>query len=501
MSYNLKALLFLEAIMFSWRPLAVLLLFLQACSIPQHTADLRPDAAPTLSKSEEKALDSTLFTLGEWPSANWWEMFKDCQLNALVEKALRDSPTLKKAAARVEHAKQIAMKRRSTLFPQLYGSAQTDWEYLSKDGLFRSIAPTVPPTYDETTVGISFEYEFDFWGKYTKIFKAAVGEKRAQEAEKYQAALVLSVSVAEVYFDIQMDMARLKILGDTLKDRREFYDLRQARVVNGLDNNIIRNIAEQDVFSLQKMIVRTEERLQTNHHLLHMLLGEGPDVKEEIHYKQTQLKNFQLPKEISLNLVARRPDLMAQIWRVEAAAKLIGAAKADFYPNVNLYAFGGFDSLQFHNLFTWANKVGTLLPAINLPIFTGGKLTANLREKAAAFEEAVYHYNELVLRAVREVADELTIMQKVGTELHLQKKLVKSKAQDLALMNARFSQGVSNFLDVLHSEEEVLSQQLIAIDIEYVQLTSALRLIKALGGGYETPYPVPSEFGGSCQSQ
>ena len=205
---------------------------------------------------------------------------------------------------------------------------------------------------------------------------------------------------------------------------------------------------------------------------------------------------FILPSEISLNLVARRPDLMAQIWRVESTAKEIGAAKKDFYPNVNLSAFGGFDSLQFDNLFTWANKTGTLLPAIKLPIFTGGLLQANLGVKAYAFEEAVRSYDELVLKAAKEVADEITTLHKISEQLRVQRKLVESKTYNFSLAAARFQQGITTFISVLQADEDVLNQEFVTIDLDYMRLVSTLKLIRALGGGYRSPGEIPTPTAG-----
>jgi outer membrane protein TolC len=190
-----------------------------------------------------------------------------------------------------------------------------------------------------------------------------------------------------------------------------------------------------------------------------------------------------LPDNISSDLLARRPDLMAQICRVEAAAKEIGAAKADFYPNVNLSAFAGLESLAFSNLFR-DSKTGSLMPAIHLPIFTGGRLRANLRSKVAAFNQAVYAYNDLVLTAAKEVADQIVTVGAIIDGLSQQVDAYEDTAAQYDLLFLRYDKGIDNYLTVLDGENDVLQQRFLLVGQYMDHLSSILNLIKRLGGGY-----------------
>ncbi len=174
---------------------------------------------------------------------------------------------------------------------------------------------------------------------------------------------------------------------------------------------------------------------------------------------------------------------MAQICRVEAAAKEIGAAKADFYPNINLSAFGGLESLVFSNLFR-DSKTGGLAPAIHLPIFTGGRLRANLRSKVAAFNQAVYAYNNLVLSAAKEVADKIVTVSAIIDGYAQQIDAFRDTAGQYNLLFSRYAKGLDNYLSVLNSQEEVLQQRFLLVGLYTDHLTSVLNLIKTLGGGY-----------------
>ena len=217
------------------------------CSVPKDVANLTPSDTPILASTEKKALSTQDFVQGEWPSDGWWEMFRDPQLNECILKALKDSPTLKKVEAQVKLAQQVTRQKKSIFLPELDALAQTSWNYLAKDSFIRSLAPNIPPTYDETTIGFTFHYEFDFWGKYRNLFDAALGKERASRADAAQAALILSISVAESYYTIQTQLSKLNILKETLEDRRTLLDLRSLRKRNGLDNQIEKNNSQEDI--------------------------------------------------------------------------------------------------------------------------------------------------------------------------------------------------------------------------------------------------------------
>lgn len=455
----------------------------------------------SIDPSLEEALSSATFEAGEWPSENWWEMFQDPQLNALILQAVEDSPTIKKAEAQVDYAKQVAKRERAALFPELDFNATENWQHLSKNGLYRSYFPLPagsqppPPTLDLIDVQLNFSYEFDFWGKYRKTFNAALGVAKSQEAEAAQATLVLATSVALAYFDLQSNQATLTILRQMLDERKQALDLANARQEYGLTNQIPTLGSEQNIFTLEQLILATEQEIIIDKHMLMVLLGQGPDSPQIIEDPRSSFVSpFPLPMDISSDLLARRPDLMAQIWTVESAAYQIGAAKTDFYPSFSLGAMAGLESITFNKLFKISSRQGSLNPAIHLPIFTAGRIKANVLTKVAEFETAVYQYNDLLLQAAKQVADEITTLRTVNDQLLVQGRNLESYQATYALNLSRFEQGVSNYLDVLSAEDAFLNQQLTEVDLLHNRLNSAVRLIKALGGGYETYHEIPKRF-------
>ncbi len=467
--------------------------FLGLCgcaSVPNHDLAQVSDPIP-LKSVAEAALASQDFEVGQWPSSKWWESFDDLQLNALIEIALRDSPTLKQAEAKVQFAEQMAEKQRSSLFPKLDMNYDEQWQYFSKNGFVRSFYPAtpgtnVPATVNQIDLTLNFSYEFDFWGKNRKRFQAALGEMRTSAAEKAQAELVLTTYLAQTYFQLQANLAAQAVLEDRLEQRSNLYTLSRSRLVWGIDSDFPVLESEKNVYLVKQMLVTIDREITFNQNQIKMLIGQGPDTPDlRLPLSAAFDQPFPLPTDLSIDLLARRPDLQAQIWRVESAAQELGVAKAEFYPNVNLSAFAGLESLAFKNLFHWSSHKGGLEPAIHLPIFTGGKLRANLRSKVAGYNEAVFAYNDLLLHAAKDVADQLVLLRTKYLELNIQISTLDVAIDQYRLKQLQFEKGISNYLTVLDREEDVLNQRLSTVNVRRDYLLAVLKVIKAFGGGYE----------------
>lgn len=473
-----------------------MLLFTSCAKVPDndiaHTL-----SAPNLNLTENQALKREFFEKGNWPSETWWEMFEDPQLNRLIERALQENFTLKQAHERVKYSYQLAKKQRSKLLPELSGNYVEQWQYLSKYGFDRDFFPLppatdvdIPHTLNLIDLTVNFDYELDFWGKNRNLFRAALGAAWAELAEEKQAQLITTVMIATNYFAVQAKLAQKEILQEQLTERKRLFTLTDLQNDIGLINALPTFSSDKEMHQVQQTIVFLEEGIALDKHMLKYLVGLGPDetLLDTIPSAKFD-RAFPLPDDISSDLLARRPDLMAQIFRVESAAKEIGAAKADFYPNVNLSAFAGLESLSFGNLFR-DSKTGGLSPAIHLPIFTGGRLKANLRSKVAAFNQAVYAYNDLVLSAAKEVADRIVTVRAVIDGWAQQNAAYRDTTAQYELQFLRYDTGLDNYLSVLNSEENVLQQRFLLVGLYMDHLNSILNLIKSLGGGYTARLPI-----------
>ncbi|MBS0603832.1 MAG: efflux transporter outer membrane subunit [Verrucomicrobia bacterium] len=479
----------------------VFLLLLGSCArVPD--GDLAHLSDPiSLDSSRETALAREFFEEGGWPSERWWEMFEDPQLDALIEQALKESPTIQQALAKVAAAEAEARKERSALFPTLSADYEEQWQYFSKNGFVRSFYPTAPPvvvpaTANQLDLTLNFNYEIDFFGRNRNLFKAALGKARAERAEAKQATLIVTTLIAQTYIELQTKLAQKEVLRDRLDQRNMLFELTTSRGANGLDPALPLLEREQSIYEVEQSLIQLEKEITLDRHMLCVLVGIGPD--SDIVPKPLSVifeRPVSIPTDLSSDLLARRPDLTAQIWRVEAAAKEIGAAKADFYPRVNLMAFGGLESLSFNKLLNFGSKEGGLVPAVHLPIFTGGRLTANLKNKVALFNEETYRYNDLLLTAAREVADQIAILSATFDTLNCQINSLETAEDQLELQFSRYKQGINDFLSVLEREDNLFTQRYQLYGYERDYLLAVLKMIKAIGGGYRADQRLPYQGG------
>ena len=188
---------------------------------------------------------------------------------------------------------------------------------------------------------------------------------------------------------------------------------------------------------------------------------------------------------IPADLLGRRADIAAARWRVEASMRDVASAKAQFYPNINLAAFAGFNSLGFGDLLRSGSEQWGVGPALTLPIFEGGRLRANLRGKTADEDAAVESYNAAVINAVRDVADQVASSQSIVRQQTEQRAAQAAAEGAYQIALQRYKAGLGNYLNVLTAETSVLTQRRLAVDLAARSMDTQLALISALGGGYQ----------------
>jgi NodT family efflux transporter outer membrane factor (OMF) lipoprotein len=461
-------------------------------SLPKDEQTANLLSPPSIELSIEKSLESGFFKSSDWPESNWWTIFQSDPLNRLISEALMQSPTIQGIEKRVESAKQTAKVARSKLFPLIFFDAEESWELLSHHGLYRAFNPHLPISGYLVDLTLSFTYEFDFWGKNRNLFLAALGENKAQEAESAEVQLIVTTSLAQSYFALKTNLLRENLYEQLLQAREEIFKLQNLLQEKALLSKLHPLLSEENLLEAEKWLLSIKNEIETDRHLINILRGQSPDAPLELDQEiSSPLKYLPLPSNLSLDLLARRPDLMAQIWRVEVLAHEVGAAKADFYPDINLTAFLGLESTRYHFLLNSHSKRAALQPAIHLPIFTAGAIRANIRAKKAQFDAAVNDYNNLLLRSAQEVADLLILAQTIYQQKEDQEQIVEAAEQRFELTDLRQQKGLDDMLSWYFAKEEWIFKQLEDVSLLYSQYLATIKLIKALGGGYRSEYDVP----------
>ncbi len=421
-----------------------------------------------------------------WPGDRWWEAYGDPQLSGLIEEALRDSPDLERAQARLRQAGAGVQSAGAALMPEVTGNASFTQEKQSYNYLMpRAAVPQDWHDYGRATLNLS--WELDFWGKNRSALAAATSEHQAAQAEMAQARLILSTSVASAYAELLHLFTVHDSAEAALASRTKTVELFRDRYQFGLENLASVRRVEARQAASEAELRSIDERIALQRNAIAALLGAGPDRGLAITRPTARFSGTDgLPANLALELLGRRPDVVAARLRTEAAAKRIDQQKAGFYPSVNLLAFVGFHSLGIANLTSSGSDVGSFGPAISLPIFNTERLQGQLRGARAEYDAAVASYNGTLTNALREVADAVTSRKALTGELAAARAAVDASGDAHRIVKQRYQGELANYLDVLTAEDELISARRALADIETRALVLDVALVRALGGGFQS---------------
>ena len=442
-------------------------------------------SAPDLSKSTEDALQSPYFSSSKWPEANWWQQYGSKELNDLVEKGLQANPTIQAIEQKISYAKNEAIIKRSALLPLVYFDASDQWQYLSKNGLYRALNPNIPLSSSQIDFSLSFFYEFDFWSKYRNLYRASLAKLEVAKAESAQVKLITSTAIAQSYFALRTNLIRKNLYIQLYKVRKAYFDLQNQMRSKALYSALEPLLSQEDLFQAEQFIDNIDQEIAVNIHTVNILAGQGPDTT--IYCTEDLLplnSSLTIPSEVSSELLSRRPDLMAQKWLTEALAYEVGAAKAEFFPDINISSILGFQSGSWSKLWQWASKTLGLAPGLSLPVYTAGAIGANVDAKHALFNEAVFQYNNLILQSFSQVADLLAIGKSVFAEKQKQQQILSNAKARYGLTMLRRNNAIDNSLTAYQYLEQLIFQELQDVELLFQQYVVSISLVKALGGGY-----------------
>jgi NodT family efflux transporter outer membrane factor (OMF) lipoprotein len=457
---------------------------LSACaSLPAQSPANAPRAIDSYAISQSFAAPSR-----EWPAAGWWKVYGDEQLDVLIDEGLAGSPSVAVADARLARARAYQTSARGSLAPQI-GASSSFTEQKQSSNYLSPAAMTPQGWNDYGRSSLDFSWELDFWGKNRAALAAATSDAAAAGAEAEQARLTLSSAIASNY----AELARLYSALDTATAARELRAKTAAlfgkRFDHGLETKGSLRQAESRRAAAIADVLSIEEQIALEKNRLAALLGAGPDRALAITRPRVDFtREFGLPATLSADLLGRRPDLTAARVRAEAAARRIHVYRAQFYPNVNLGAFIGVQALGIDMLKQSGSDIGSVGPAVSLPIFNGGKLRGQLRGAEADYAEAVANYDKTLVQALQEVADAAVSQRALGPQIEQIGAAVAAAREAWRVQNNRYEGGLATYLEVLSAEDYLLSNLRVQSDLASRSLSLDVALNRALGGGYRTSH-------------
>jgi NodT family efflux transporter outer membrane factor (OMF) lipoprotein len=458
---------------------------------------LHPDGTPTdpATLKADRSLAGFNLSPAAWPSTDWWTGLGDPQLDALITEALQDNPGLGVADARARAAQAEAGIADAARGPTVNAGASVS-------------GARIPTTILPASAGgghfalakyadVSFKWGLDLWGGKRAAWQAALGASRAAEVDARAARIELSGNVARAYAQLGYAFNEQDLAAGELQRANQSRELTRQRVAAGIDNQIQLKQSDAEVASAELDTAQAKRAVDAARSSLSVLLGKGPDRGLEIARPQLlQPTALAVPTNLPVGLLGHRADLVAARWRVEAAGKDIKAAKTEFLPNISIGAMAGVITMGGGNPFTLPARLYQFGPSISLPIFDGGKLRANLSGKDAQYDLAVAQYNQTLVGALNQVADELSALQSVQEQLTAQQRAQDAAQQAWQLSLQRYQAGIGSYLEALVVRQQLLAANRGMAALQAQQVDLSVQLIQALGGGFqpqaEAPTPSPS---------
>lgn len=456
-----------------------ILLALGGCSL---IPDYQRPAAPVAATLPGDGVYAGTTQAAAATPPEWRGFFRDPALQQLIAVALDNNRDLRVAALNVEAFQAQYRIQRSELFPQLGAAGSGTRQRLPGD-LSSSGEPTTAGQYS-ATLGVS-AWELDLFGRVRSLRDAALQQYFATEQAQRATQISLVAGVANAWLALQADRAQLALSEDTLRTYEQSYALTQRSFEVGVATALELAQSRTAVEGARISVAQYRRLVAQDANALQLLLGTGSAEGLNATAALDGELLAELPVGVSSELLLRRPDILQAEHALKAANASIGAARAAFFPSIGLTASAGTASSQLSGLFDGGSGTWLFQPQINLPIFTAGRLKANLDYAELQQDIRVAQYEQAIQAAFREVADGLAARGTYREQLVAQRDLVESSSEYYRLAESRYRAGVDSQLTLLDAQRQLFAarQQLIASRL--AQLSGEIALFKALGGGVE----------------
>ncbi|WP_445145312.1 efflux transporter outer membrane subunit [Dyella sp. Tek66A03] len=446
---------------------------------------LHPEGSLTdpSSLKSSRSLSGITLSPAAWPADDWWTGLGDPQLSALIAEALKDNPSLAVADARARDAQAQAGAADAERGPSVNAGANVIGQRLPTTAFPPELGGGHFTWFKD--VRASFSWGLDLWGGKRAAWEAALGQQRAAEVESRAARIQLSSNVALAYVQLGYAFAQMDVAKDVQDRANSVHQLTLQRVDAGVDSQLQLKQSDTEVANADQQLTAASRAVRAARSSLSVLLGKGPDRGLDItRPQQLEPAALTVPAELPVDLMGHRADLVAARWRVEAAGKEIKVAKTEFLPDISISAMAGFVAAGGTNALQMPARFFTVGPSLSLPIFDGGRLRANLAGKDAEYDLAVAQYNQTLVTAVNEVADDYDAVQSAQQQVAEQQRAVDAASQAWQLSEQRYKAGVGSYLEALIVRQQLLvaEQQMAALKSQQVE--SSVQLIQALGGGF-----------------
>lgn len=468
--------------MMKTRLLLFALPLLSACAVgPDYR---RPDVATPAAYKEA----------GDWkpaeprdgvPRGNWWEIYGDADLNALVMQVAISNQNVQAAAAQYRQALALLGVNRAAYFPTLSGGLSgSRGQGVSSAATGTSSGGASAPILNSTRLAYSASWEADIWGHIGRNVEAGEASAQASDADLQAALLSAQATLVQSYFQLRVNDAQQRLLDQTIAGYERSLQITRNRYEVGVAGRVDVAQADTQLKSTQAQAIDLGVQRAQLEHAIAVLTGKAP-ADFQLPPKEGLAVVPPVPAALPSALLERRPDIAAAERRMAAANAQIGVAQAAFFPALTFSSTGGYQNSSLSHLMTLPNRFWSIGPALALTLFDGGARSSQKESAVAGYDKSVASYRQTVLSAFQEVEDNLAALRQLAAEATVQQAAAQSAAEVLALTENQYQAGTVSYLNVVTAQATALGSQRSELDIAGRRLVANTVLLRALGGDWQ----------------
>ncbi|HWT68000.1 MAG TPA: efflux transporter outer membrane subunit [Pseudomonas sp.] len=472
--------------------LGISLFALSACTVGPDFQ--RPESQqPVEWAKPKKAAPSQAIT--DTLNERWWEVFNDPKLSALSQRALSDNLDLKVASSRLEQSRAVRQVVTADRYPTTAATGSYSRKRNSGEGLMDPSGNNGNSAFNLWDAGFSASWELDLWGRVRRETEAADATLEAAENDRRGVLLSVLAETAQDYIQLRGVQNTRAVTEQNLEVARHSLKLSQLRLGDGVATDLDVAEAAAQVAAIEARLPALEQRQAQLINALSLLMGEPPQALAAELSSDAPVP--QTPRQVAIGLPSqlaeRRPDIRQAEARLHAATASIGVAKGDFYPRITLSGNVGSQAMQLSDFGSWGSRTFGIGPQLSLPLFDGGRLRGVLNLREAQQQEAAIAYQQTVLRAWHEIDDQLSAYNASQLRRDSLAEAVRQNRIALQTAQRQYTEGVVDFVNVLTVQGALLATQEQWVESSTGVSLAAVGLYKALGGGWESVYPLAAQ--------
>jgi multidrug efflux system outer membrane protein len=447
-----------------------------------NAADTNAALFDSLARSAQLPVErpaGSAFDTSSTQALAWLDVLRDTTLVSLVRQALQQNRDIRTAVARIAEYRALTGSARGRLFPELDANGSVSSNQITIGG-------SAPIRYDAWRATADLQWELDFWGRIRGGVVAAQADRAARAADERALVLTVVADVANAYLELLEAREELDVSQRTLTSRQSTLNLARQRFGQGLISELDVRQFEGDVAGAAASVAQYTRATSQQQHALALLTGTAPRDIATTAALDSAVAAIAVPDSVTSTLVLRRPDVASAERDLSAAESRVDVTRATRLPRFTLTGEYGSQSAALSQLFGNGTEIYTAQAGVSVPLFTGGRLSADVAVARARAEQARDHYEQVVLSALREVADALVAVR-TGRE-----EQAAVTAQAVALRDAyrlaerRYEGGIASYLEVLDAQRTLFTVELAVSQHRRAYLEAVVRLYRALAGRWDT---------------